>query len=70
LKQGTIGHVSSVLILEELDYEPFTENRQWPGGKRKIARPCTPATLFARFAVEFMLAGSGRGISACHNILI
>jgi hypothetical protein len=35
----------AVLILEdELDYEPFTENRQWPSGKIKIARPFPPAT--------------------------
>jgi hypothetical protein len=70
LKQGTIGHDSSILIFDELDYEPFTENRQWPGGNWKIARPCPPATLFARLAVEFMVAGSGRGASLCHNILI
>src|SRR6266852_936246 len=39
----TIGHDSSVLIFDELEYEPFTENRQWPSGKLKIARCEAPA---------------------------
>jgi hypothetical protein len=34
----------SVLILEELEYKPFTENRRWPSGMLKIARCETPAT--------------------------
>lgn len=33
-----------VLIFDELEYEPFTENRRWPSGKMKIARPGPPAT--------------------------
>jgi hypothetical protein len=33
-----------VLIFDELEYEPFTENRWWPSGKMKIARRGPPAT--------------------------
>src|SRR5216683_1851416 len=33
-----------VLIFDELEYEPFTENRRWPSGKMKIARLGPPAT--------------------------
>jgi hypothetical protein len=39
----TTGRDSSVLIIDELEYEPFTENRQWPSGELKIARCETPA---------------------------
>ena len=32
-----------VLIFDELEYEPFTENRRWPSGMWKIPRRITPA---------------------------
>ena len=42
--EAQFRHDSSVLILDELVYDPFTENRQWPNGEVKIARPGPPAT--------------------------
>jgi hypothetical protein len=42
---STTRHDSAVLIFDELEYEPFTENRRVPSGKIKIARPRPPATL-------------------------
>src|SRR5215472_12055100 len=47
VKRTTTRHDSPVLIFDELEYEPFTENRRWPSGDLKIARrrpPATPAT--------------------------
>jgi hypothetical protein len=42
---STTRHDSAALIFDELEYEPFTENRRVPSGKIKIARPRPPATL-------------------------
>jgi hypothetical protein len=36
-------HNSAALIFDEFEYEPFTENRRWPSGTRKIARDDPPA---------------------------
>src|SRR5262245_14142327 len=44
LKRTTTRHDSPVLIFDELEYEPFTENRRWPSGNLKIARRRPPAT--------------------------
>src|SRR5262245_4728266 len=44
LKRTTTRHDSPVLIFDELEYEPFTENRRWPSGDLKIARRRPPAT--------------------------
>jgi hypothetical protein len=32
------AHSSAALIFDELEYEPFTENRRWPSGIGKIPR--------------------------------
>src|SRR5262245_66072915 len=51
LKRTTTRHDSPVLIFDELEYEPFTENRRWPSGNLNIARrrlPATPASANAR----------------------
>src|SRR5262249_45227796 len=51
LKRTTTRHDSPVLIFDELEYEPFTENHRWPSGDLKIARrrpPATPAIANAR----------------------
>src|SRR5206468_2285481 len=37
------GHDSSVLIFDELEYEPFTENRRRASGMWKIPRSEPPA---------------------------
>jgi len=37
------GHNSTALIFDELEYEPFTENRWWPSGIGKIPRAVPPA---------------------------
>ena len=42
---GTTEHGSPVLIFDELEHKPFTENHRWPSGKVKIARCGTPAML-------------------------
>src|SRR5215831_16518742 len=44
VKRTTTRHDSPVLIFDELEYEPFTENRRWPSGDLKIARRRPPAT--------------------------
>ena len=40
---STTGRESSILIFDELEYEAFTEDRQWPSGSLKIARREPPA---------------------------
>jgi hypothetical protein len=63
-----------VLIFDELEYEPFTENRRWPSGKMKIARlgpSATPANWkHCTLARRASARACGRGPGACHNILI
>src|SRR5262249_8712193 len=44
LKRTTTRHNSPVLIFDELEYEPFTENRRWPTAVLKIARRRPPPT--------------------------
>src|SRR5262249_29022873 len=51
LKRTTTRHDSPVLIFDELEYEPFTENRRRPSGDLKVARsrpPTTPASANSR----------------------
>jgi hypothetical protein len=42
--QRTTADDSAVLIFDELEYEPFTENRWRPAAKEKITRLALPAT--------------------------
>src|SRR5215510_6759257 len=59
VKRTTTRHDSPVLIFDELEYEPFTENRRWPSGNLKIARrrpPATPASANARATRAWMRA--------------
>jgi hypothetical protein len=48
VRWSTARHDSAVLIFDELEYEPFTENRRVPSDEFKIARPRPPATLSLR----------------------
>jgi hypothetical protein len=53
-----------VLIFDELEYEPFTENRRWPSGKLKIARPGAPATPLQLQTMHGSMPSSRSGLRA------
>jgi hypothetical protein len=59
LKRPTTGHDTSLLIFDELEYEPFTENRRQPGGGLKNST--------APFACNGLAnAGTAQGVSELH----
>ena len=47
LKRRTTGHNSSLLIFDELEYEPFTENRRQPGGNLENSTAPSPCNRLA-----------------------
>src|SRR5262249_53537698 len=65
LKRTTTRHDSPVLIFDELEYEPFTENHRWPSGDLKIARrrpPATPAITKERATRARLCAKRSAGV--------
>jgi hypothetical protein len=56
LKRRTTEHDSSLLIFDELEYEPFTENRRQPGGNLENSTAPSPCNRIANVGVARLLS--------------